>query len=99
MLANEVMDIINGAKIEENHGGGEVHMPIIERDDAVEKNHQRVDLVFPTDGEHVIDLNEVAFIVTDIVLGKITVKPHVTKIDEGIKNQGDAHRGGDVFGF
>ena len=99
MLANEVMDILNGAKIEENHGGGEVHMPIIEGDDAVEKNHQRVDLVFPTDGEHVIDLNEVAFIVTDIVLGKITVKPHVTKIDEGIKNQGDAHRCGDVLGL
>ena len=97
MLANEVMDIINGAKIEEDRGGGEVHMPIIERDDAVEKNHQRVDLVFPADGEHVIDLNEVAFIVADIVLDKITVEPHVAEIDESIKDQGDAHRGGDVF--
>lgn len=99
LLGNEVMDIINGAKIKQNHGGSEVHMPIMEREDAVEKNHQRIDLVFPTDGEHVMDLNEVAHIVTDIVLDKITVEPHVAKIDEGIKNQGDAHRGGDVFGF
>ena len=74
-------------------------MPIIERDNAVEKNHQRVDLVFPTDGEHVIDLNEVAFIVTDIVLDKITVESHIAEIDESIKDQGDAHRGGDVFGL
>lgn len=65
----------------------------------MEKNHQRVDLVFPTDEEHVMDLNEVALIVTDIVLDKVTVELHVAKIDEGIKNQGDAHRGGDVFGF
>lgn len=46
-----------------------------------------------------MDLNEVALIVTDIVLDKITVEPHVAEIDEGIKNQGDAHRRGDVFGF
>ena len=99
MLVNEVMDIINRAKIKEDHGGGEIHMPIIEGDDAMEKNHQRIDLVFPANGEHVIDLNQVTLIVTDIVLDKITVKPHVAKIDEGIKNQGDAHRGGDVFGL
>ena len=30
LLGNEVMDIINGAKIKQNHGGDEVHMPIIE---------------------------------------------------------------------
>ena len=72
-------------------------MPIIEGDDAVEKNHQRVNLVFPTNGEHVIDLNEVTLIVTYIVLDKITVESHVAEIDEGIKYQSDAHRGGDVF--
>lgn len=26
LLGNEVMDIINGAKIKQNHGGDEVHM-------------------------------------------------------------------------
>lgn len=98
-LGNEVTDIVNGAKIKEDCGGGEVHMPIIEGDDAVEKNHQRVNLVFPTNGEHVIDLNQVTLIVTDIVLDKITVESHVAEIDEGIKNQGDAHRCGDVFGL
>ena len=74
-------------------------MPIIEGDDAMEENHQRVDLVFPADGEHIIDLNEVAVRIADIILDKVTVEPHVAKIDEGIKDQSDAHRGGDVFGL
>lgn len=47
LLGDKITDIVNGAKIKENHGGGEVHMPIIEGDDAVEENHQGVDLVFP----------------------------------------------------
>ena len=81
-----------------NHDDGQHRHQIPERI-GNQRPEQRKHRVFRADRIHVVDGDQIAAGIQNVVGGEVIVQPYIGKMDQNAGNKGNQKGGGDVFEF